>query len=231
MRRRRQKNGIPTAAIVGYTNAGKSTLMNALTKAGVLAMDRLFATLDPTARKLTLPDGRDILLIDTVGFIRKLPHHLIESFHSTLEEASLADLIIHVCDASSPYAYEQITVTDELLERLGCAGKPVITVLNKCDKSADMGMLPAKENSVLMSAKTGDGTDALLAAIMRALPNIRTEAALLIPYDDGEFAAEVRKTGEVKKEAYLENGLFMKVRIDRKTLAEAEKYLCDEDIL
>ena len=131
LRKRRKKDGIPTVAIVGYTNAGKSTLMNALTNAGVLAEDKLFATLDPTARGLDLPDGRRVMLVDTVGLVRRLPHHLVEAFKSTLEEAVVADVILNVCDASSDECAEHLRVTDDLLQSLGCMGKPIISVMNK----------------------------------------------------------------------------------------------------
>ena len=141
-RERRKKDGAVTVALVGYTNAGKSTLMNALTNAGVLAENKLFATLDPTARALTLPDGRTVILIDTVGFIRRLPHKLVEAFKSTLDEAVDADVIIDVCDASSPECSEHFKVTEALLEELGCTGKPIITALNKCDVSGDDATIP-----------------------------------------------------------------------------------------
>ena len=145
-RARREKDGVETVVIVGYTNAGKSTLMNALTQAGVLAHDKLFATLDPTSRALTLPDGRKVMLIDTVGFIRRLPHHLVEAFKSTLEEAACAKVILNVCDASDPECAEHTSVTNELLEELGCAGKPVIPVFNKCDK-------PEAKDNILFGPK------------------------------------------------------------------------------
>lgn len=143
LRERRNKNGVETVAIVGYTNAGKSTLMNTLTHAGVLAEDKLFATLDPTARALTLPDGRTVMLIDTVGLVRRLPHQLVEAFQSTLEEAASADVILNVCDASSPECAEHLEVTAKLLDELGCAGKPVVSVMNKCDLAGNVYHLPS----------------------------------------------------------------------------------------
>ena len=154
-RERREKDEVETVAIVGYTNAGKSTLMNALTQAGVLAEDKLFATLDPTSRALTLPDGRRVMLIDTVGFIRRLPHGLVEAFKSTLEEAASATLILNVCDASSPDCAEHLEVTNRLLEELGCKGKPIIAVFNKCDAAPDLSWLSAGLHSVKISALTG----------------------------------------------------------------------------
>ena len=155
-RQQRQKNEIPVVAIVGYTNVGKSTLLNTLTQAGVLAEDKLFATLDPTARALELPDGRKVMLIDTVGLVRRLPHQLVEAFHSTLEEAASADLILSVCDITSPELLEQRAVTERLLEELGVEGTPVITVLNKCDAAPDAQNEPYK-GCVRISAKTGYG--------------------------------------------------------------------------
>ena len=161
-RRRRKKDSICVGAIVGYTNAGKSTLLNALTGAGVLAEDKLFATLDLTSRAIELPDGRSLTLVDTVGLIRRLPHHLVEAFKSTLEEAASADIILHVCDASDPEAREKAQTTLSLLSELGCGEIPVITVLNKCDK-LDYELPPA-ENTVMISAKNGTGFDELLKA-------------------------------------------------------------------
>ena len=133
-RERRRKDGIPTVALVGYTNAGKSTLLNYLTDAGVLAEDKLFATLDPTARALRLPDGREVMLVDTVGFVRRLPHQLVRAFHSTLEEAVDADVILNICDASSPHAAEHLQVTGDLLAELGCGDTPVLQVMNSAKK-------------------------------------------------------------------------------------------------
>ena len=157
MRRRRKKDGIITVAIVGYTNAGKSTLLNTLTHAGVLAEDRLFATLDPTARKLTLPNAQAVMLVDTVGLVRRLPHKLVEAFKSTLEEAKEADLILNVCDASDAHCAEHIEVTERLLAELGCEKTPVITVMNKCDRVPALYSLPTVGKTVHISAATGGG--------------------------------------------------------------------------
>lgn len=184
-RERREKDEVETVAIVGYTNAGKSTLMNALTQAGVLAEDKLFATLDPTSRALTLPDGRRVMLIDTVGFIRRLPHGLVEAFKSTLEEAASATLILNVCDASSPDCAEHLEVTNRLLEELGCKGKPIIAVFNKCDVAPDLSWLSAGLHSVKISALTGEGLDRLLNEMVRALPPTRKKVTLLLPYSMG----------------------------------------------
>ena len=182
MHQRRKKNGALCVAIVGYTNAGKSTLMNRLTDAGVLQEDKLFATLDPTARKLVLPDGRQIMLVDTVGLVRRLPHQLVDAFRSTLEEAVWADVILNVCDASSDECAEHIKVTESVLSDLGCSGKPIINVLNKCDKPTELDF-DFFENSVKISAATGDGIDSLLTAIENALPKDRKRVKILLPFD------------------------------------------------
>lgn len=213
-RARRKKDGVETVAIVGYTNAGKSTLMNTLTQAGVLAQDKLFATLDPTARALTLPDGRKIMLIDTVGLIRRLPHKLVEAFKSTLEEAASADVILNVCDASSPEAAEHLTVTAKLLEDLECTGKPVICVMNKCDLISDIFNIPSIGASVRISAKTGEGLPDLLDAVAAALPPTRRKFSLLIPFSDGAQAALLRREGQVEQEEYRADGLYMEVVLD-----------------
>lgn len=224
-RARREKDGTQTVAIVGYTNAGKSTLMNTLTQAGVLAEDKLFATLDPTARALTLPDGRRVMLIDTVGFIRRLPHGLVEAFKSTLEEASTATLILNVCDASSPECAEHLDVTNRLLDELGCSGKPIIAVFNKCDVAPDIGWLSAGLRSVKISALNGEGLDLLLEEIVKALPPTRKKVSLLLPYSMGSDAALLRSDGAVEKEEYREDGLFMTVTADINLLDKYKDYI------
>ena len=224
-RARREKDGTQTVAIVGYTNAGKSTLMNTLTQAGVLAEDKLFATLDPTARALTLPDGRRVMLIDTVGFIRRLPHGLVEAFKSTLEEAATATLILNVCDASSPECAEHLDVTNRLLDELGCSGKPIIAVFNKCDVAPDIGWLSAGLRSVKISALNGEGLDLLLEEIVKALPPTRKKVSLLLPYSMGSDAALLRSDGAVEKEEYREDGLFMTVTADINLLDKYKDYI------
>ncbi len=211
-RERRRKNGMATVAIVGYTNAGKSTLMNALTDAGVLVEDMLFATLDPTARALKLPDGRTVMLVDTVGLIRKLPHHLVEAFHSTLEEAARADVILNVCDLSSPEADEHLRVTRALLEELGCGETPVLAVFNKCDRLADPAALP--RDGLCISALNGAGLDRLLAAVAQALPPTRRRVRLLLPFAQGGLAAYIRKNGTVHAEEYRPEGLWLDCTVD-----------------
>lgn len=209
MRRRREKDGVQTIAIVGYTNAGKSTLMNALTDAGVLAENKLFATLDPTSRALTLPDGRQVMLIDTVGLIRRLPHKLVEAFKSTLEEAAQATVILNVCDASDEHSAEHLEVTKNLLNELGCAGKPIISVMNKCDLVGDIYSMPTFGRTVMISALKEKGFDELLDVILKELPPTRRKAELLIPFSAGAIAARIRSEGVVEFEEYREDGLYM----------------------
>ena len=207
MHQRRQKNGVEAIAIVRYTNVGKSTLMNRLTDAGVLEENKLFATLDPTARKLTLPDGRQVMLVDTVGLVRRLPHQLVDAFRSTLEEALWADVILNVCDASSEECSEHVKVTNDLLSSLGCDGKPVINVLNKCDLVPDVLHYPLIGRSVHISAATGLGMEKLLAEITKALPKQRQKVKLLIPFSHSKIANEIRDYGIVESEEYTEQGL------------------------
>ncbi len=214
LRKRRKKDGIETVALVGYTNAGKSTLMNYLTNAGVLAEDKLFATLDPTARKLVLYDGREVMLIDTVGLVRRLPHHLVEAFKSTLEEAANADLILNVCDVSSSEFNEHLNVTMSLLNSLGCENKPIISVLNKCDLLESTTELLSFMNSVCISAKTGSGIPDLLLRIQQLLPNKRRKVSLLIPFSQGGIAGKIRKDGVVLSEDYTENGIKIYAILD-----------------
>ena len=222
-RDRRRKVGTQTVAIVGYTNAGKSTLLNTLTDAGVLAEDKLFATLDPVSRALRLPDGRQVLLIDTVGFVRRLPHHLVQAFRSTLEEATEADVIRHVCDASSPEAAEHLEVTRNLLAELGCGDRPILSVLNKCDVA--VGMPPVMDGRVVrISAKTGEGLDVLLEAIAGALPRDRRRVELLLPFREGALAERCRKEGAVESEEYEAGGLRMVVTLGAVLLAAVKDY-------
>lgn len=223
-RERRKKDGVVTVALVGYTNAGKSTLMNALTDAGVLAENKLFATLDPTARALTLPDGSSVLLIDTVGFIRRLPHKLIEAFKSTLDEAVDANVILNVCDASSDECTEHYRVTNELLEELGCSDKPIITVLNKSDLVNDIS-IPLVGRCVRVSAKTGAGLDDLLKAVQEALPPTRKRVKILLPFSMGSAGAELRKTGVVHSEEYTAEGLLLDITAEIFILEKYKEYI------
>lgn len=223
-RARREKDGVETVVIVGYTNAGKSTLMNTLTEAGVLAQDKLFATLDPTSRALVLPDGRRVMLIDTVGFIRRLPHHLVEAFKSTLEEAVCAKVILNVCDASDPECAEHLKVTNDLLEELGCSGKPIIPVFNKCDLPQADEAAMRLPGAVNISALEGKGLDELLDAVARALPPTRAKAKLLIPYSDGAAAAALRKDGVITVEDYRADGLYLELTADVSLIDRYQDY-------
>lgn len=214
LRARREKDGVETVAIVGYTNAGKSTLMNTLTNAGVLAENKLFATLDPTSRALTLPDGRTVMLIDTVGLVKRLPHQLVDAFRSTLEEAANATVILNLCDASDECCTEHLNVTMNLLAALGCADKPIISVLNKCDLCGGSFVLPAQGEFVMISAKTGEGLGNLLAKIQLSLPPTRRKAELLIPYNEGGLVSYIREEGVLIKEDYRADGIYVKAVVD-----------------
>ncbi len=214
LRARREKDGVETVAIVGYTNAGKSTLMNTLTNAGVLAENKLFATLDPTSRALTLPDGRTVMLVDTVGLVRRLPHQLVDAFRSTLEEAANATVILNLCDASDECCTEHLNVTMNLLAALDCADKPIISVLNKCDLCGGSFVLPAQGEFVMISAKTGEGLGNLLAKIQLSLPLTRRKAELLIPYNEGGLVNYIREEGVLIKEDYRADGIYVKAVVD-----------------
>ena len=226
LRKRRKKDNVLVAAIVGYTNVGKSTLLNTLTQAGVLAENKLFATLETTSRAIELPDGRSVTLVDTVGLIRRLPHQLVEAFKSTLEEAANADVIIHVCDASAEDCAEQVRVTNELLKELGCEDIPVVTVLNKCDKVPYINELDIsqQENTVKISAKHGDGLNDLLLAIQKALPQSCTRCKLLLPYDKGNLLNVIRQDGRVFSEEYTAEGIECDVLVDVKVYYLVEQY-------
>lgn len=204
-RRARQKSGVPVISLVGYTNVGKSSLLNRLCGADVLEADMLFATLDPTARKLTLPSGLTVVAVDTVGFVSRLPHHLVDAFKSTLEETAYSDVIVKVADASDPQREEQLAVTDEVLEQLGCAGIPQITVYNKCDK----GALSFTPGVLLTSARTGLGLNALLEELDRQLSSRMRPVKLLLPYDQLGLAAPLRQRGSVTVEEYRPEGVYL----------------------
>ncbi len=204
-RRARQKSGVPVISLVGYTNVGKSSLLNRLCGADVLEADMLFATLDPTARKLTLPSGLTVVAVDTVGFVSRLPHHLVDAFKSTLEETAYSDVIVKVADASDPQREEQLAVTDQVLEQLGCAGIPQITVYNKCDK----GALSFTPGVLLTSARTGLGLNALLEELDRQLSSRMRPVKLLLPYDQLGLAAPLRQRGSVTVEEYRPEGVYL----------------------
>ncbi|MBC5714669.1 GTPase HflX [Roseburia sp. BX1005] len=214
-RGQRTKSKIPVAAIVGYTNAGKSTLLNTLTDADVLEEDMLFATLDPTTRQLELPGKQQILLTDTVGFIRKLPHHLIEAFKSTLEEAKYADYIIHVVDASNPQADKQMHIVYETLRSLGVEDKKILTLFNKQDARTDDEPLHdfLADKTINISAKYGIGLDAVKEALADFLRADKILVERVIPYQDAGILQAVRKMGELLEEEYQPEGIFIKAYV------------------
>lgn len=224
-RSRRKKDGILCAAIVGYTNVGKSTLLNALTDAGVLAENKLFATLDITSRSIELPDGRSVMLIDTVGLIRRLPHNLVEAFKSTLEEAAAADIILNVQDLTASDIRQQAEVTSKLLSELGCEGIPQIYVMNKADAAEYTDTVFEDDNTVLISAKEKTGFDRLLRCIMKNLPETAERMKLNIPYDKTAFIGRIRQEGRIFSEEYTAEGTEIDALIDIKLIKEAEQYL------
>ena len=225
--RRRKKDGVVTVALVGYTNAGKSTLMNALTGAGVLAENKLFATLDPTARALKLPGGKTVMLIDTVGLVRRLPHHLVQAFRSTLEQAATADIILNVCDASSPEAQVHLDVTRTLLAELGCGDRPVIPVLNKCDLVPVIGEIPMIGKAVRISAQNGEGLDRLLAAVEENLPAKPKRMKIFLPFSETGLEAEIRRSGSVESEEYTEDGFLLTANIPPDLSHAVERYIIE----
>ena len=215
-RSKRTKSGIPVAAIVGYTNAGKSTLLNRLTGSDILSADMLFATLDPTTRVFKFENGQELLLTDTVGFIRKLPHHLIEAFHSTLEEACYADFIIHVVDSSNPDAPAHMHVVYETLKKLGVKDKPVITLFNKSDVAADPGLKDLNcEKYLNVSAKTGEGLDAFIDTMEKLLLESKVSVESVIGYKDAGVIDRIRKDGTLLEEKYLPEGIGIKAYISK----------------
>lgn len=224
LRSRRKKDGIITVAIVGYTNAGKSTLMNTLTQAGVLSENKLFATLDPTSRALKLPDGISVMMIDTVGLVRRLPHHLVEAFKSTLEEAAVADIILNVCDASSEEYKLHLEVTNSLLNELGCEGKPIITVFNKCDLVPDPYDLPVSRDSVRICAKEGFGIEELLRRIEENLPVKLRRFELMIPFDKASVIAVLRNAGALQSEEYTAEGIKVIAVVEEPLWHKVEEY-------
>ncbi len=215
LRKGRLKSGRKTAAIVGYTNAGKSTLLNVLTDAGVLEEDALFATLDPTTRALTLPGGSEVLLTDTVGFIRKLPHLLIDAFRSTLEEAALADILIHVVDASSPFAEQQMEIVYQTLRELGAEGKPVITLFNKQDLVAEEKHLHdfQADYAIPVSIRHREGLDRFLEILEKVVRKGQILVERVLPYQNAGIIAQIRQTGQILEEEYLADGIRVRAYV------------------
>lgn len=224
IRQRRSKNGAITAAVVGYTNVGKSTLLNLLTTAEVYVQDQLFATLDPTARELTLPNGQRIILVDTVGLIQRLPHQLVEAFHSTLEEAADADLILNVCDCSDPAVDRQLEVTRQLLSDLGCGGIPTLTVYNKIDLCPDPERFVGNDHTVYISAAKRQNIHGLLHAMETALSEKMRQVTLEIPYSEGSLLNLLRERGRVRKEEFLEDKIRIEATVDEKILKALSPY-------
>jgi len=221
-RKQREKGSTMSVAIVGYTNAGKSTLLNKLTQAGILAEDKLFATLDPTTRALTLPGGEKVLLTDTVGFIRKLPHHLIEAFKSTLEEAKYSDVILHVVDCSNPQMDMQMYVVYETLRQLEVKGKEIVTVFNKIDKETADPMCrdPHADYRVKISAKTGEGLDSLLETLETILRNRRVYLEKIFAYSEAGLIQKIRKNGQLLSEEYTDEGILVKAYVPAELFEE-----------
>lgn len=222
IRKQRENGGTLSVAIVGYTNAGKSTLLNTLTQAGILAEDKLFATLDPTTRALTLPGGEKVLLTDTVGFIRKLPHHLIEAFKSTLEEAKYSDVILHVVDCSNPQMDMQMHVVYDTLRQLEVQGKEIVTVFNKIDKeNADVTCRdPHADYRVKISARTGEGLDTLLETLETILRSRRIYLEKVFSYSEAGKIQKIRKNGQLLSEEYTDEGILVKAYVPAELFEE-----------
>lgn len=225
MRSQRDRSGIPKVALVGYTNAGKSTLMNKLTNAGVLSEDKLFATLDPTTRKLDLPSGESILLTDTVGFIRKLPHHLVKAFKSTLDEVAYADIILLVSDINDPESFEHIKTTRSVIDDLGASDKPVIYVYNKADLVGQDIPTSDEENGVVVSGITGYGIDKLLLAITAQIQKVKKKYKLLIPYSNQSILNAIYNSYTVENVEYSDDGIYFEAVLDERGKGLYKKYI------
>ena len=226
-RERRMKNSVPVVAIVGYTNAGKSTLLNKLTDAGIPANNRLFDTLDTTSRQLTVSENLDVILSDTVGFIAKLPHHLVNAFHATLEELEYADLLLHVIDVSDPYMEQHIAVVDRLIRKLAKPETPVLRVYNKADR-VYYDDIPRSKDSVAISAKKGINMDGLLKAIEEALAHARHHVVLCLPYSMGGMVETLHNNAQVKSTEYTEKGIEMETILDDILYGRMREYIVKE---
>jgi len=222
-RRRREKNDMPVVALVGYTNAGKSTLLNCLTGSDIPANDRLFDTLDTTTRRLRLDETQEVLLSDTVGFIRKLPTHLIEAFKATLEELSYADVLLHVIDISNPEWEAQARVVDELISQLGASETPCLRVFNKCD--AYIGILPHGDDIVCISARSGEGADALVSKLLEMLDRGKKQVRLEIPYSDAGIVDLLKREAAVLSVEYTDTGITAEAIVTPDVLGRVKKYI------
>jgi GTPase len=223
----RDRNAVPSVAIAGYTNAGKSSLLNALTGAGVLVENALFATLDPTVRRAESPDGREYTLTDTVGFVRHLPHQLVDAFRSTLEEVAAADLLLHVVDGSDPDPLGQIDAVRVVLGEIDAASVPEVIVVNKVDAMTEDDVLALRQalpGAVWVSARTGVGIDALRELISTRLPHPDVDVEVLVPYDRGDLVARVHRDGEVLDERHEESGTRLSARVDGALAATLEEF-------
>ncbi|MBQ7876250.1 MAG: GTPase HflX [Clostridia bacterium] len=228
LRSRREKDGVLTCTLAGYTNAGKSSLLNALTQSEeVYAANQLFATLDPTARSITLPDGRSVMLVDTVGFIRKLPHHLVKAFRSTLEETIEADVILHVIDSADNNMCQNIRVVDSLISELNCKAESVIAVFNKCDVAPPLSPRPEGRYNdyVSISTLTGEGLDALIDKISDALPGKKKRIEVLIPYSDSGVAARLHDGEVIYSEEYTDTGIKVDLLADEILQAKLKEWI------
>ena len=227
-RQERVRSRVSSVALVGYTNAGKSTLLNRLTEAGVLVEDKLFSTLDPTTRKLVLPDGRPAVLTDTVGFVRKLPHTLVEAFKSTLEEAIRADLLLHLIDGSDADPEGQYIAVRDVLGEIGAASVPELIAVNKTDAMSEVDLVRLRRRfpeAAFVSALTGEGSEALLEKVAERLPHPEIEVDLLVPYDRGDVVAALHAAGAVLSEEYLEDGTKVRARLREEQLGRLEGYV------
>ncbi|WP_328671908.1 GTPase HflX [Streptomyces sp. NBC_00328] len=227
-RQERRRNKVPSVAIAGYTNAGKSSLLNRLTGAGVLVENALFATLDPTVRRAETPSGRLYTLVDTVGFVRHLPHHLVEAFRSTMEEVGDSDLILHVVDGSHPAPEEQLAAVREVIGDVGATKVPEIVVINKADAADPLvlqRLLRIEKRSIAVSARTGQGMDELLALIDNELPRPSVEVEALVPYTQGKLVARAHTEGEVISEEHTEEGTLLKARVHEELAADLAPYV------
>lgn len=222
-RRKREKNAMPVISLIGYTNAGKSTLLNCLTDSDIPANDRLFDTLDTTTRRLKIDETKEVLLSDTVGFIRKLPTHLIEAFKATLEELRYADVLLHVIDISNPEWEEQARIVDEIIRQLGADSTPCVRVFNKCDRYS--GILPHGENILCISAATGEGTDALVKKLSDMLDSGKQRFSLVIPYSDAGILDLLNREAVIEKQEFGNDGIEAEAVIPPELLGKVKKYI------